>query len=242
MYDDIVDGVSENIEIMGHPFYAENIQGEEPFNRREIIQKPLLNGTMVTKRGRYVQRKFSFKTTLFHGDGRVDAHDKILSEINSKPVEVISQSMGGKFNAMVTFTKDIPDGSPYHTNYDVDIIEIPDTTSNVPGENRLVVPAIKKISATNTSSNSKINVDLNNQLNNQLNKCNVPYKEGQKNDCVKILQEKLILLGYLDEKYKTGRYDNRTIEAVKSFQRSTNGKLLVDGVFGYYTRLHLVKQ
>ena len=49
MYDDILTGVSENIEIMGYPFYAENIQGEEPFNRREIIQKPLLNGTMITK-------------------------------------------------------------------------------------------------------------------------------------------------------------------------------------------------
>ena len=242
MYDDILTGVSENIEIMGYPFYAENIQGEEPFNRREIIQKPLLNGTMITKRGRYVQRKFSFKTTLFHGDGRADAHDDILREINSKPVEVISQSMGGKFKAVVTFTKDIFEGSPFHTDYDVDIIEVPESSSNIPGENRLVVPEVKKVSVSNTTnSSSKINTELNNQLNNQLNKCNVPYKDGQKNECVKILQEKLILLGYLDEKYKTGRYDNRTIEAVKSFQRSTNGKLLVDGVFGMYTRLHLVK-
>ena len=131
MYDDILTGVSENIEIMGYPFYAENIQGEEPFNRREIIQKPLLNGTMITKRGRYVQRKFSFKTTLFHGDGRADAHDDILREINSKPVEVISQSMGGKFKAVVTFTKDIFEGSPFHTDYDVDVIEVPESSSNI---------------------------------------------------------------------------------------------------------------
>lgn len=143
MYDDIVNGVSENIEIDGYPFYAENIDGEEPVNRREYKFKPILNGTLDARRGKYIQRKFSFMTTLFH-ELRPDEHDKIIRELSGKEVEIISPSMGGKFNAIVTFRKTIPEGSPYHTEYEVQVLEVPDKKSLIPGENTLVVPDIKK--------------------------------------------------------------------------------------------------
>lgn len=236
MYDDVVTGISENIEIGGYPFYAENIDGDEPFNRREYNFKPILNGTLHPRRGKYIQRKYTFKTTLYH-EKRPDEHDKILAELQSKPVEVISPAMGGKFNAVVTFSKNIPEGSKFHTEYDVEVLEVPDKKSRIPGENSLVVPAIKKITINKGKTASEADV----KLNNQLTKCNVPYKNGQKNQCVNLLQDKLISLGYLDKKYKTGVYDNRTVEAVKSFQRSTKGKLLVDGVFGKYTLSYLIK-
>jgi len=239
MYDDVVNGISENVEIGGHPFYAENITGDEPFNRREYTFKPILNGTLAIKRGKYIQRKYSFKTTVYHGDGRPDSFDKILSELQSKPVEVISQSMGGKFNAVVTFNRRIEEGSRYHTDYDVDILEVPGKKSLIPGENGIVVPSIKKVSKE--TKNTKINSKTNKNLNNTLKKCSVPFRKGQKTVCVKALQEKLILLGYLNKKYKSGKYDANTIAAVKAFQRSTNGKLLVDGVFGKYTRNFLIK-
>lgn len=243
MYDDIVTGVSENIEIDGYPFYAENIRGEEPFNRREYTFKPILNGTLSPKRGKYIQRKFSFKTTVYHADGRPDSFDDILSEICSKPVEIISSAMSKKpFKGVVTFTRSIEEGSRYHTEYDVDIIEVPEKKSNIPGENQLVVPNLKKIAITNsTSKTSKIDAKTNKKLNDTLKKCNVPFRKGQKNNCIKTLQEKLILLGYLDKKNKTGKYDNKTIEAVKAYQRSTKGKLLVDGIFGKYTRAQLIQ-
>ena len=51
MYDDIVTGVSENIKIGGYPFYAENIDSQEPFNRRDYEFDPLLGGTLVCRRG-----------------------------------------------------------------------------------------------------------------------------------------------------------------------------------------------
>lgn len=143
MYDDIVNGVSENIEIDGYPFYAENIDGEEPVNRREYQFKPILNGTLDARRGKYIQRKFSFMTTMFH-ERRPDEHDKIIRELSGKEVEIISPSMGGKFKAIVTFRKTIPEGSPYHTEYDVQVVEIPDKKSLIPGENTLVVPDVKK--------------------------------------------------------------------------------------------------
>ena len=243
MYDDIVTGVSENIEINGYPFYAENISGDEPFNRREYTFDPILNGTLSAKRGKYIQRKFSFQTTLYHGDGRYDAHDKILEEINSKPVEVISPAMGGKFKAIVIFSKSIQEGSPYHTEYDVDVTEVPEKTSRIPGENTLVVPDIKKVSISKSSSkiNSKTQSKTNDKLNSILKKCNVPFRKGQKNKCVKSLQEKLILLSYLNKKDKTGRYDTKTINAVKAYQRSTKGVLVVDGIFGKLTRNQIIK-
>ena len=240
MYDDIVTGVSENVKIGGYPFYAENIDADEPFNRRDYEFKPLLNGTLKARRGKYIQRKFSFTTTLYSANGRPDAHDKILSELQSKPVEVISQAMGGMFMAIVTFRRNIQEGSRYHTEYDVDITEIPDKKSKIPGETPLVVPNIKKISATKKTT--KTTTKEENNLNKSLNKCNVPFRKGQKNNCVKVLQQKLINLGFLNKKYKTGVYDTRTVDAVKSFQRSTKGKLTVDGIFGKYTRKYLVKK
>ncbi|WP_458456219.1 peptidoglycan-binding domain-containing protein [Methanobrevibacter sp.] len=239
MYDDIIEGVSENIEIMGYPFYAENIDGDESFNRRELVRKNILNGTQSVKRGKYIARKYTFTTTLYHPTGRPDAHDQILSEIMSKPVEVISPYMGGIFNAEVIFTKNIPESSPNHITLDVEVNEIPDKESRIPGEVSLVVPEITKVSATKTSKNT-LDSATNTKLNEQLKKCNVPFRDGQKNDCVKALQEKLIGLGHLDSKYKSGQYDSNTVEAVKSFQKS-NGKLLIDGIFGKYTRDHLVK-
>lgn len=242
MYDDIVTGVSENIEIMGYPFFAENINSDEPFNRREMTFKPILNGTLSAKRGRYIQRKFSFRTTLYHKNGRPDMHDKILAEISSKPVQIVSPAMGGTFKGIVTFSKDIEEGSPYHTSYDVDILELPDKKSRIPGENVLVVPNVKKVSTTKTvNKTNSLNNKTNQKLNTSLKKCNVPYRKGQKNQCVKLLQEKLIGLGFLNKKNKTGIYDNKTIEAVKSYQRSTNGVLLVDGIFGKYTRASILK-
>ena len=244
MFDDIVTGVSENIKIGDYPFYAENIRGEEPFNRREYTFKPILNGTLSAKRGKYIQRKFSFKTTLYHGNGRADKHDKILAEICSKPIRIVSQAMGGSFKGIVTFSKDIGEGSPYHTEYDVDIVEVPDKKSNIPGENVLVVPDVKKVSLKKTESKTttnSLNTDTNKKVNTSLSKCNVPFRKGQKNNCVKLLQTKLIGLGFLDKKYKTGVYDAKTVEAVKSYQRSTNGKLLVDGIFGKYTRKYLLQ-
>ena len=238
MYDDVIEGVSENIEIMGYPFYAENIDSDEAFNRRELVRKNILNGTQSVKRGKYIPRKYTFSTVLYHPSGRPDAHDKILEEIMSKPVEVISPYMGGLFLAEVIFAKNIPDSSPNHLNLDVTVTEIPDKESRIPGEASLVVPEIKKVTPTKTTNT--LDSTTNTKLNDQLKKCSVPFTKGQKNDCVKALQEKLIGLGHLDPKYKSGQYDSNTIDAVKGLQKS-NGKLLIDGIFGPYTRDHLVK-
>lgn len=236
MYDDIVSGVSENIEINGHPFYAENIDGPEPYNRRDYVFKPLLNGTMSVKPGKYVNKEYSFRTTVYYS--RPDEHDKIIQEIMSKPVEVISQEMGGKFKAIVVFSKTITDGSPHHAEYDVTVTEVPGKDSNIPGEAKLVVPKVKKINLVKRQGNNK-----NSKYNNILKKCNVPFKRNSKSSCVGTLQDKLILKGYLNSKYRTGRYDNNTVIAVKNFQKAYKKtyNLKVNGIVDKKTRDALLK-
>ena len=238
MYSDIVEGVSENIKIMGWPFYAENISADEPYNRREYNFNSILNGTEVVTPGQYVHREYSFSTTIYFPTGRPDVYDKIFEEMMSKPVEVISPYMGGKFNAIITIRKTNPETSPNHMDLDVTVIEVPELNSNIPGESNFIVPSVKKITDQEKNDGSS---KVDDSLNIQLQKCNLPFKKNQKNNCVKLLQEKLISLVYLDDKHKTTVYDAKTIEAVKMFQRSTNGKLLVDGIFGKYTLSYIIK-
>ncbi|MBR0272364.1 MAG: hypothetical protein IJQ68_10335 [Methanobrevibacter sp.] len=138
MYDDVNENVSENIEIDGYPFYAENINANEAYNRRETNREPIMNGTEHVSRGRYVVRDYSFSTTVYVPDGRPDVHDEIFREMMSKPCEVISPYMGGKFMAEVIISKDIEEASPNHINLDVQVIEIPGEDSLIPGDTFII--------------------------------------------------------------------------------------------------------
>lgn len=223
---------------MGFPFFAENIESDEPYNRREHNFNPILGGTEFVTPGKYVHREYSFSTTVYVPEDRPDSYDAIFEEMMSKPVEIISKYMGGKFNALVKIRKNNQESTPARMKLNIIITEVPELNSNIPGESKFVVPSVKKI--TNQENNDE-NSKSGDGLNIQLQKCNLPFKKNQKNNCVKLLQEKLISLGYLDDKHKTTVYDAKTIEAVKMFQRSANGKLLVDGIFGKYTLSYLIK-
>lgn len=154
MYDDIVTGVSETVKIMGIPFYAENINADEPVNRREREFTSILGGTERVSQGKYVHREYSFTTTIFFPTGRPDAYDKTFNEIMSKTVEVISPYMGGKFNAEVKISKSFPENSPNHMELDISVTEIPDKKSRIPGES-FTVPKVKKISTKTKVKTSK---------------------------------------------------------------------------------------
>lgn len=153
MYDHIVNGTSENIKIMGYPFYAENIEAHEPDNRRERKWTPIMNGTEEVTKGEYVHREYSFSSLASYPPGKPEAHDKIFKKMVSKPVEVISRSMGGKFNAIIKMRRSYP--YPNRMKLDVTVTEVPSKKSNIPGESSLVVPKTKKI-------NNKTNVTTKN--------------------------------------------------------------------------------
>ena len=63
--------------------------------------------------------------------------------MESKPVEVISRYMGGKFKAIITIRKSFP--YPNRMKVDVKVTEIPGKKSLIPGESVITVPSTKKI-------------------------------------------------------------------------------------------------
>lgn len=167
MYDDIVNGVSENIQIKGYPFYAENISSDEPFNRRELNRTSIQGGTEHVSYGKYIPRTFNFTTTVYHPKNKPNVHDKILKQIVTQPAEIISRYMGS-FKAEVQMQKNIEETSPNHFTLDVTITEIPGKKSNIKGES-FKVPSPKKIKinkksdkksktkSANKNSNVKVN-------------------------------------------------------------------------------------
>lgn len=154
MYEDIQIQVSENIEINGYPFFAENISSDEAYNRRELNRNSILGGTEVVTKGKYIPRSYSFTTTIYHPTDRPDTFEKILKTIVSNPAEVISPYMGGKFKAEIIIQKNIEESSPNHMVLDFTVTEIPEAKSNIPGEN-FTVPKPKKVKVTTTTTSKK---------------------------------------------------------------------------------------
>lgn len=157
MYSDVHTNVSGTVKIMGFPFYAENINGDEPVNRRERDFTPILGGTERVSEGKYIHREFNFTTTIFFPTGRPDAYDSTFEKMMSKPVEVISPYMGKTpFKALINISKVFPESSPNHMELDITVTEVPDRKSLIPGES-FKVPVIKKIKTKVKSINSKSN-------------------------------------------------------------------------------------
>ena len=154
MYDDIHTKVSETVMIMGMPFYAENITATEPYNRRERQFTSILGGTERTSQGKYIHREFNFTTTIFFPTDNPHEYDDIFREMLSKPVEVISKYMGGKFKAFVELSPSFPENSTNHMDLDVTVTEVPDVKSNIPGET-FNVPKTKKIKVKVKSKKKK---------------------------------------------------------------------------------------
>lgn len=156
MYSHIIEGISENIKIMGYPFYTDDIESDNPHNRRERKFTPIMNGTEEVTKGEYVHRSFSFSSLISFPPGKPEIYDSIFKKMESKPVEVISRYMGGKFNAIVTIRKSYP--YPNRMKVDVKVTEVPDKKSLIPGESVITVPATKKVSSkTKVTAKSKTN-------------------------------------------------------------------------------------
>ena len=119
-------GVEANVEIDGFPFYAEEINGTEPYNRRELKRTKIKNGTEHVTRGEYIPREYSFTTTVDVPLERPDIHDNVFRELMSKPCEVVCPDMGGIFNAEVIISKTHNPASPTTLSLDITVKEIPE--------------------------------------------------------------------------------------------------------------------
>ena len=155
MYNIPTDGC--NLEIMGYPFYAENVSPNESFRRREYNFNPLVGGTQIVTPGAYVGLDFSITAHVRIDPDRPDEHNAIFQEMMSKPVDVTSPEIGGTFKAIVVIKPQRDKLT--HLKLDISIKEVPDKESKIPGES-FTVPAsrdvkVEKNKGKNTKNNSK---------------------------------------------------------------------------------------
>lgn len=140
MYNIPTDGC--NLEIMGYPFFAENVSPNEAFRRRDYNFNNLVGGTQKVTPGPYVGLDFTVTTHVDVHPNRPHEHNKIFQEMMSKPVEVVSPELGGKFMAVVVIKPEHE--TPESLKLTISIKEVPGKNSKIPGE-KFVVPAPRKI-------------------------------------------------------------------------------------------------
>jgi hypothetical protein len=130
-----------DVTIDGNLFICESVSPSESFRRRERNRTNILNGTQVVTKGVYVPLDVTFTTHVSIDPTRPDMYDNVFEEMMSKSCEVISPELGGKFNAQVLIKKE-------HDKYGmlkltIQLIEIPDVVSRIPGEGEFIIPEDK---------------------------------------------------------------------------------------------------
>ena len=130
-----------DVTIGGQLFIVESVSPNERFRRRELNRMPIVNGTQIVTKGPYVPIDISFTTHVSIDPNRPDMYDSIFEELMSQKQEVISPELGGKFDAQIII-------KPEHDKYSmlkltIQVIEIPDAQSRIPGENRFTIPEDK---------------------------------------------------------------------------------------------------
>lgn len=121
-----------NIEVEGFPFFAESIDSDEFYNRRDLVVNNIMGGTQQVMRGPYIARAFSFVTHVQVDPQHPDIYNDIFREMMGKKCEVISPELGGIFKANVIIKP--LHKKPRSLELSVSITEIPEVESNIPGD------------------------------------------------------------------------------------------------------------
>lgn len=136
-----------NLEIMGWPFYIEEVSANEAFRRRETNVNNIVGGTQKVTKGAYVGLDFSVVTHVKINPHTPNMFNTIFQEMMKGPVNVVSPELGGRFKAMVVIKPE--HDTPKSLKLTISIKEIPDSQSKIPGEN-FIVPAPRKIKVAKT--------------------------------------------------------------------------------------------
>ena len=155
MYSDKVNTDYFNVSIDGYDLIAEEVTPNEAYNRRETSRKNIIGGTQTVIRTNYIPRDYTFVTHFIIDPLYPDVYDNIFREWQSKNVEVISKHMGGKFQAEC-IVKPTPNDSPNYLRVEIQLVEVPDTNSLIPGD-EFTVPVNKDENAVKITSKSKKN-------------------------------------------------------------------------------------
>ena len=132
MYNNYVNDDDYNVTINGVDLIMEEFTPNENFNRRELSRKNIIGGTQTVVKGNYIVRDFNFTTHFIIDPNYPDAYDDMFREWLSKPVEVISRWMGGKFDAEINIKKYID--SPNYLRLEIQLTEVPEPESLIPNE------------------------------------------------------------------------------------------------------------
>jgi hypothetical protein len=160
-----------NVSIDGYDLIAEEVTPNEAYNRRETSRKNIIGGTQTVIRTNYIPRDYTIVTHLVIDPLYPNVYDSILNEWVSKPVEVVSKYMGGKFNAECTI-KPTYDESPNYIRLEIQLIEIPDIESLIP-DDTLKTPSNEsnvKIISTKKKKKTKKKTTKKSNKNNSKNK------------------------------------------------------------------------
>lgn len=163
-----------NMSINGFDMVIEEPSPSESYNRRETSRHNIIGGTQWVARTTYIPRDFTFQAHLKIDPLYPDIYDSMIMSWMNGPVEVVSNELGGKFNAECIVKK--THESPSYLTLEIQLIEVPGETSNIPNEKNFKIPD-DKITTTVTSSSNK-----NKKKNNK--KKNKKGKKGKKGNKV----------------------------------------------------------
>lgn len=154
MYSDKVDTDYFNLSVDGYDIIAEDINPNESYNRRETVRKNIIGGTQQVIRGGYIHRDWTITTHFLIDPLFPDVYDDIIREWQSKPVEVISKELGGKFNAEIIIKKHHE--SPNYLKIEMQIIEIPTNETLIPNDSmKIPTDELVTVSSSKDTNNNK---------------------------------------------------------------------------------------
>ena len=177
MYSSTINPNTFNITIDGFPLIIEpEPSPNESYNRRETARHDIIGGTQWVARTTYVPIDVTFTTHVRIDPYYPDIYDSTFKLWMSKPVEVISREFGGKFNAECIVKK--IHSSPAFLTLEIHLTEIPDSTTNIPGDEFVVPTDVISTTSTKSKSTSKKNSKKTSKKNKTKNKKN--KKKGSK--------------------------------------------------------------
>lgn len=129
-----------NLEIEGVLFIVENISYTNTLPKRTLNRMKIINGTEIVTNGEYTPLEFEITTTINVPINRPDYYNAAFTELQSKICNVVSPLMGS-FKAELTVNYE--PATPESIKVRIQIKEVPDEFSNIPGEKLFTIPEDK---------------------------------------------------------------------------------------------------
>ena len=105
-----------------HEFVLSTLTPEQSQESRELLETPLMNGTVYNSFGAYKPMRWNATCSLACPDNDLCYYDSVFKEIEASPQEISCPALGDIFTAWVTVKK-TPDQYDYWINLELTITE-----------------------------------------------------------------------------------------------------------------------